>query len=128
MKFNNKEEALAYVDDFLDLEENWDGHGGYKINPIVVDNVKKLIELSDSYGIGIDWIGPTPCGNIVIDYSLDEYTLLSLKLTEKRIGGFVDINRGKGDEEYSVAVDNVYIEKNGFPKEIVDIFEKYSKK
>lgn len=128
MTFNNKEEALTYVDGFLDLEENWDGHGGYKINQIVVDNVKKLIELSDSYGIGIDWIGPTPNGNIVIDYSLDEYTLLSLKLTEKRIGGFVDINRGKGDEEYSVAVDNVYIEKNDFPKEIVDIFEKYRKK
>lgn len=61
-------EALARLDRFASLKENWDGEGAAPVHSIAIEEAQFIIDEMVAYGLEPDLVVPGKSGEVVIEY------------------------------------------------------------
>ncbi len=83
------------IDNFVDLDDNWDGYGGIPVYPEVAKNAKKILRTLDpEYVRKITDIFPNPHGTVTIEWENNKGKF-SLEIGKSSFSYFVDLNDGQ---------------------------------
>lgn len=63
-------DAIAKINQFLNLEENWDSYGSDRPSEISVENAKEYILKADVDGLNVYFTAPGRNGDIMVEYRL----------------------------------------------------------